>query len=408
VGGRTNKGQSLAVQSDTYILMGGYTWGNPQGDGFALVRYNLSDGSPDNGFGDRHNGIVITPVGQADTGQSLAIQSGNKILLGGYSFNAASRKETFALVRYKPEGTLDPSFGDKGTGIVITSAEGSTGGDQGHSLVVLSDDRILLGGRSSKDTSQHFAVVCFTSEGILDSSFGGGKGIVSTPAGSGGKAGGYSLAVDSSGRILLGGTKGNSNTDYQFAVARFAPAGILDKQFGSDGLASTPMKNDGNTHIGVSLKLQTDGRILVGGTRKTSDNKYQFAMARFLPGYSENANAVTLITLYYQTILGRAPEPSGLSYYQGEIAKAQALGDVKPAFRQMGYNFFNSPEYLNRKTSNTDYITNLYKTFLQRDPGSSEVQFYLDRLTKGESRNTFITNFTNSPEFANFMKSLGF
>ncbi|MEI6414945.1 MAG: DUF4214 domain-containing protein, partial [Pseudomonadota bacterium] len=171
--------------------------------------------------------------------------------------------------------------------------------------------------------------------------------------------------------------------------------------------ASTPMK-DGNTHIGMSLKLQTDGKILVGGTRKTSDGKSQFAMARFLPASSENANVVTLITLYYQTILGRAPESDGLAYYQGEIAKAQALGDVKPAFRQMGYNFFNSPEYLNRKTSNTAYITNLYKTFLQRDPETAGLQYYLDRLAKGESRNTFITDFTNSQEFANFMKSLGF
>ncbi|MEI6415306.1 MAG: CARDB domain-containing protein, partial [Pseudomonadota bacterium] len=93
----------------------------------------------------------------------------------------------------------------------------------------------------------------------------------------------------------------------------------------------------------------------------------------------------TLITHYYQSILGRAPELSGLAYYQDKIAKAQAQGDVKPAFRQMGYDFFNSPEYLDRKTGNTDYITNLYKTFLQRDPDAGGLQFYLDRLEKGES-----------------------
>ncbi|MEI6415149.1 MAG: DUF4214 domain-containing protein, partial [Pseudomonadota bacterium] len=121
-----------------------------------------------------------------------------------------------------------------------------------------------------------------------------------------------------------------------------------------------------------------------------------------------NNSVVTLITHYYQSILGRVPDSSGLTYSQDKISQAQAQGDVKPAFRQMGSDFFSSPEYLNRKTGNTDYITNLYKTFLQRDPDSAGLQFYLDRLSRGESRNTFITDFTNSAEFATFMKNLGF
>ena len=144
-----------------------------------------------------------------------------------------------------------------------------------------------------------------------------------------------------------------------------------------------------------------------GGHSITADylgNSWNFLKTHRL----DNSSVVTLITLYYQTILGRAPEPSGLAYYQDKIAKAQAQGDVKPAFRQMGSDFFNSPEYLNRNTSNTDYIANLYKTFLQRNPDAGGLQFYLDRLAKGESRNTFITDFTNSPEFANFMNNLGF
>ncbi|MEI6414958.1 MAG: DUF4214 domain-containing protein, partial [Pseudomonadota bacterium] len=144
---------------------------------------------------------------------------------------------------------------------------------------------------------------------------------------------------------------------------------------------------------GAACTLTMDASKIVSATFGTSSN---------------NGAVVTLITHYYQSILGRAPEPSGLAYYQDSIARAQSLGDVKPAFRQMGSDFFNSPEYLDRKTSNTDYITNLYKTFLQRDPDSAGLQFYRDRLAKGESRNTFVTDFTNSPEFAQFMKNLGF
>ena len=407
VGGVTNKGQSLVVQSDGKILMGGYTLGNQQGNGFALVRC-LLNGTLDNSFGKNKNGIVVTPIGNGALGQGLAIQPDGKILLVGYTFDNISNKQTFALVRYNTDGIEDTNFGDKGTGVVITSVDGSSG-DQGYSLFVLPDGKILLGGTSSKDANQNFAVVRYTSKGIPDSSFGNGTGNATIPAGTGSDAGGRSLAVDSAGGILLGGTKGNKDTEYQFAVARFTSNGTPDAQFGNSGsgLASTPLK-DGNIHRGQSLKLQTDGKILVGGSRKTKEGTYQFAVARFLPAAPENVNVVTLITHYYQSILGRAPEASGLAYYQDKIAKAQAQGDVKPAFRQMGSDFFNSPEYLNRNTSNTAYITNLYKTFLQRDPETAGLQYYLDRLSKGESRNTFITDFTNSQEFANFMKSLGF
>ncbi len=120
-------------------------------------------------------------------------------------------------------------------------------------------------------------------------------------------------------------------------------------------------------------------------------------------------SVVTLITHYYQSILGRAPEPAGLTYYQDKIAKAQALGDVKPAFRQMGSDFFNSPEYLKKGTGNTAYVTTLYKTFLQRDPESAGLTYYLDLLKEGTAtRNSLLDNFVNSPEFAKFMKNLGF
>ncbi|CAK0761734.1 exported hypothetical protein [Gammaproteobacteria bacterium] len=116
---------------------------------------------------------------------------------------------------------------------------------------------------------------------------------------------------------------------------------------------------------------------------------------------------VTLITYYYQSILGRAPEPAGLTYYQERMTQAKARGDVKPEFKLMAYNFLNSPEYLNRATNNDEYIATLYKTFLQRDPEGAGLQYYLDLLAAGATRNSLLDNFVNSPEFGNFMKNLG-
>ena len=119
--------------------------------------------------------------------------------------------------------------------------------------------------------------------------------------------------------------------------------------------------------------------------------------------------ATTLITHYYTSILGRDPDAAGLAYWQQQIAQSQAQGlDVKSVFREIAGDFFNSPEYLANNTSNTQFITNLYRTFLQRDPDPEGIAFWLNQLVQGVSRNTVISGFLYSIEFTTFMESLGF
>ena len=119
--------------------------------------------------------------------------------------------------------------------------------------------------------------------------------------------------------------------------------------------------------------------------------------------------ATTLITHYYTSILERQPDPSGLAYWQSQIAQRQALGlDVKPVFRDMAFFFFNSAEYLARNTTDTQYITNLYFTFFQRAPDPGGMTFWLGQLAAGMPRNTAMNGFLYSAEFTAFMQSLGF
>jgi hypothetical protein len=121
------------------------------------------------------------------------------------------------------------------------------------------------------------------------------------------------------------------------------------------------------------------------------------------------ANAITLITHYYVSILGRAPEAEGLAYWQERIAASSAqCRDVKPVFRDMAYFFFNSPEYLAKNTSDSQFITNLYLTFFQREPDSGGMSFWLNQLALGISRNDVMSGFLYSEEFTRFMEELGF
>ncbi len=126
--GSSSEGNSLGIQGDGKIVLGGYSNSN-----FALVRYN-TDGSLDNTFG--LGGKVITVIGSSSAGKSIGIQNDGKILLGGYA------DTDFALVRYNSGGTVDSTFGIGGK--VITPI--GTVYNPANSLDIQIDGKIVMGG----------------------------------------------------------------------------------------------------------------------------------------------------------------------------------------------------------------------------------------------------------------------
>lgn len=125
--------------------------------------------------------------------------------------------------------------------------------------------------------------------------------------------------------------------------------------------------------------------------------------------FSLSNSTTTLITHYYTSILNRASEVEGLNYWQQRIAESQARGeDAKPIFREMADFFFNSLEYVGNNTSDNQFITDLYRTFFQREPDQAGMNFWLGQLAAGVSRQNVMAGFLYSPEFTAFMQGLGF
>jgi hypothetical protein len=123
-----------------------------------------------------------------------------------------------------------------------------------------------------------------------------------------------------------------------------------------------------------------------------------------LRGHHAPSAVVDLVTSYYNSILGRAPDPGGLAFWTGEATRMMSLGtDVREAFFAMSVAFFNSAEYLNRGTSNTQYLTDLYQTFFSRAPDSGGLTFWGDQLVAGMDRGAMLNNFLFSTEFSNTM-----
>ena len=247
--GGNDGSDSLALQTDGKILLGGssYNWNDGSWNGyFSLVRYN-GNGSLDTSFdGD---GKVYTDLGDGgEAGRSVAIQSDGKILLGGGSNN------NFALVRYNSNGSLDTSF--DGDGKVITDMGAN---DEGKSVAIQTDGKILLGGISSNDTTSSFALIRYNPNGSLDTSF-SGDGIVTTDFD--GYSSGSSVTIQADGKILLGGWCHNLNGNDDFALARYNTNGTLDASFGVGGKVTTDF---GGNDYGSSVVVQADGKILLSG-----------------------------------------------------------------------------------------------------------------------------------------------
>jgi uncharacterized delta-60 repeat protein len=215
--GSGDYGFSVVLQADGKIVVAGGS-SNSDDENFALARYN-ADGSLDTTFAG--DGKVTTNFGSPyDKGSSVAVQADGKIVVAGTTYND---RNDFALARYNADGSLDTSF--SGDGKVITDF-GSD--DYGSSVAVQADGKILVAGTGYSGGTYDFALARYNPDGSLDTSF-SGDGKVITDFGSI-FDNGYSVVVQADGKILVAGTS-DSVGNRDFALARYNPDGSLDTSF---------------------------------------------------------------------------------------------------------------------------------------------------------------------------------
>ncbi len=103
----------------------------------------------------------------------------------------------------------------------------------------------------------------------------------------------------------------------------------------------------------------------------------------------------------YTKALGRAGEKEGIEYWTLQIAGRACTP------KEAAKSFFMSGEYVNKKTTNEQYIVNLYETFMDRNPETGGIPYWENLLNSGISREQVLEGFANSPEFAGIMASFG-
>ena len=236
---------ALAIQEDGKIVVGGQAYIDDlfsPGHDFVIARYN-ADGSPDNTFGTRPQGVPLTwnwaGMGGRDEILDLAIDYngtpstnplyGSIIAVGNtdayWASNWIPQGSQFAVARFRPNGTLDGDFDGDGK---LTTSFFAADSAWANGVIALPGGQVIVTG-SAHNTARDehdLALIRYNANGSIDTTFG--------PAAMQGKVQRHLYADDvasDSARSYMGGFLVAAST----GVAAFTADGLLDNRFSEDG-----------------------------------------------------------------------------------------------------------------------------------------------------------------------------
>jgi alpha-tubulin suppressor-like RCC1 family protein len=109
---------------------------------------------------------------------------------------------------------------------------------------------------------------------------------------------------------------------------------------------------------------------------------------------------------YYEKILGQPLTAEVQADWEGEIARLQNLGvDVPETFRVIIGQFFTSTDYRNRQRSDTQYVGDLYRILLFRDPTADEQAAWLAHLADGLPRDLVLADLLFGAPFSAYLEN---
>lgn len=259
--------KAVMIQPDGKIIAAGQDWGA----WIDLVRYK-TDGSLDSTFG--KNGKVVYK-GISFSLNTAALQSTGKIVVAGQTyFNNAT---WFVVARFTNNGQFDSTFGTNG----ISYTNISNNYCYLKCLAIRPDDRIVAGGVAQINNNAQFAVMQFSANGRLDTTFGSG-GMVSFPIGYRDMI--LGLALTPSGEIIAGGTSTYTCTTPPcsatagFSIIKLTETGQPDTRFGVNGIR-TKLFTTASSEIG-SMTLQ-NGNIIIGANLSVPGTQVTMSIMRF-------------------------------------------------------------------------------------------------------------------------------
>ncbi len=254
---------TLFIQPDGKFVAAGSSTNGINGN-FSVARYN-SNGSLDTSFdGD---GKVTTPINNfSDILTSVNVQTNGKIVAVGYSRIASSPDNHTLLVGYNADGALDTSFDGDGK----LKPEISVGRSGSNAVAIQPDGKIVAAGFSFFDSQSKFTIARYNTDGSYDTTF-GGNGKVILGIGNTSFLYAEAVAIQTDGKIVVGGYISNNTAGVDFAIARYNADGSPDTTFDGDGLATVDIFG---TDYLSGMIIQPDGKIVAAGGGQNFPNYY--------------------------------------------------------------------------------------------------------------------------------------
>ncbi len=245
----------IKFQSDGKILIGGRS-----GDGFysdhLLVRLN-SDGSLDNTFNSLGTFYLSLGSQIVDGISDMFVDSNNDIytLLKHYKGANLSGDYDLTIIKLNAQGVLDPQFGIAG----VAQFDLNKSTDIGYKIMEDNNNNLLIGGSTSIAGTDQIFIAKMKKNGNLDSSFAkNGISIIRTKS----FTNCYAMQILSNQKIMLGGRIGTTGRP-DGMLLRLKSNGDLDSSFATKGFLTLDGKNSSDEIR--DLKIDNEGRIIFTG-----------------------------------------------------------------------------------------------------------------------------------------------
>jgi uncharacterized delta-60 repeat protein len=198
--------------------------------------------------------------------ERVLIQGDGKILVLG-CLGCDPVGSELLLVRFRPNGGADPTFGDGGfvtTDVTPHVDYAMDGALRPHGVILA--------------LTATFEIVRYDSSGEVQRIF-----RIDPPRLASSES--TSLAVDGNNRMVLAGAVWDGRTATDFVVVRVKPGGGLDDTFSRDGLVATDVTADGaycDADRAMDVEIQQDGKILAAGrTCAAPERGIDFGVVRY-------------------------------------------------------------------------------------------------------------------------------
>jgi uncharacterized delta-60 repeat protein len=244
---------AIAVQPDGKVVIGG------RKNSLVFVGRMNSNGSLDTTF-DTDGYASASYTGKTVAVSAMVVRSDGQIDVGGRTVPTGSSTGNVMITQFQSNGAADTTFDSDGR----VELPQSDPFNLIATLIERPNGKLLAAGQLSNASGP--TILQFNATGSLDTTFGGGDGIVQLNVGGGLGYSAYGIALEPGGRVIVSAARDTDPTStINNAPALFAlnVNGSSDTTFGVSGVATTSFGT--GLDAAGRLLIQPDGKLLQSG-----------------------------------------------------------------------------------------------------------------------------------------------